>query len=96
MLLTAQCAAYAGRGRLSFLVTRGCQYTQANFFLLFICIKRSMRLQFWRGGQHQVNIRPKEYNLNLLVFMSLHFVPHLPMLDVMVVEKLCGNEKRDN
>ena len=43
-----------------------------------------------------MNIRPKEYNVNFLVFMSLHFVPHLPMLDVMVVEKLCGNEKRDN
>ena len=65
-----------------FLVTSFLEHlhTQANFSLLSVCNRRSVRLLFWRVGKHLAIIRPLEYYLDLLGVMSFLLVPLLPRL----------------
>ena len=45
-----------------------------------MCVRCSVRLLFWRQGNHLFIIRPYEYNLDLPCVMSFLLVPHFPRL----------------
>ena len=67
-----------------FVVTGACHNTQANFYLLFTCNRRSVRLQFLGLGKLLLFLRPLRFNRYLPWVMRLHLVPHLLWLVAMV------------